>query len=1098
MCPINLYEVVDAPGSFILGMDTRFFDIYPNHPDNVICVDLDTNTLSWTLDRQFINLKMLPRKQFSILQTRLQKVETDLVKLVQFRQKYANKTLANEFEQKLKKEEHSLDMSIREAFLKFMASIMFNYKSFLKTVTRRPDIKALDRNLATYFDSEGFIRSKDASCQLFYRELSKTQLFYDCIMNFSFTTELEPALAGSLAFFSDLCSKVNPQTFKDDETRLFDLNETFNNQTIVILPPVFEINGSSEEITVDILNNNSDFVYDSSSNKFPRVKIELFVDAPISGSTQHLDNMSKSNSTNGINANDLIESEDKDSERKDSIQIMDSNKADSQSISSANNQLLNAVRKLNKIPNTPIGVRTRAEKMQEQKKIESKLALKLVGNHKQNEKTKNQVAKMKAFYFLSNAYSLWFIYLPEYLKACDSNAKNALNYAYQVLIQMQKHNLTQPDEICFRIMMQLCSVYKFPTLAVKILLHMRKYKIELNPITYSYYNKSIVEVDSWPSFQQDRWRRIRLCWMVICRFKQILVVKQKERLRQKKLARKSKKGRNSKEKKPKIKTNTSKIKEEKQVPKIIEILNVDADLDTKKAEPESAISPIDKPKSREKNFSSSDNDISSHLLSTSNKSNDLNRKHSIQELDKNQIEPAQDSPIRVNKTNNAELNFTPVAASDPLTAFSTPNVAGLSKNSEELDEVKKRLFFYEPFKANKQKQSDFIFNKNLNASDASSVNQNSTSDSNSNRFVKKASTSNHKNIYDSDQYESDEYDDSEDEEEEEDEEDYDYNEDEEEEEDEDISYDEEDEDEEEPDNNEEFYEPNKINGTTNKVLFGGSMYGSANDLNGRAPSIASDQVQARNVAEADSLSYTSRKDSSLEEKKSLKDNLISLTPFSSAKVTSLMSKMGKSIESSGSRIKVVGQFLNDKYQETKEVILSNTSQQELSSKFRSVSNYSFNTNYINGLVKSSTSSTGFGQKPPIGVNGKHTSSSDNIANGENSSTLNKLLSAVDLDAVPVDDSFKHLTLKWWGLDKIDEFDYNTSDSDYENSKQNTDMLIDIQMTSCNYCESCRTFLYDEEIMAGWTLNESDLNIKCAHCSSVMVPNLYIKIQVSIF
>jgi hypothetical protein len=107
---------------------------------------------------------MLPRKQFSLLQSRLQKVENDLVKLLQFRQKHATKSLANEFEPKIKKEEHSLDMAIREAFLKFMATIMYNYKNFLKTVTRRPDIKALDRNLATYFDSEGFIRSKDTSC----------------------------------------------------------------------------------------------------------------------------------------------------------------------------------------------------------------------------------------------------------------------------------------------------------------------------------------------------------------------------------------------------------------------------------------------------------------------------------------------------------------------------------------------------------------------------------------------------------------------------------------------------------------------------------------------------------------------------------------------------------------------------------------------------------------------------------------------------------------------------------------------------------------------------------------------------------------------
>jgi hypothetical protein len=38
-------------------------------------------------------------------------------------------------------------------------------------------------------------------------------------------------------------------------------------------------------------------------------------------------------------------------------------------------------------------------------------------------------------------------------------------------------------------MMKLCELYKFPTLAVKTFLHMRKYKIDITPITYSYYNR---------------------------------------------------------------------------------------------------------------------------------------------------------------------------------------------------------------------------------------------------------------------------------------------------------------------------------------------------------------------------------------------------------------------------------------------------------------------------------------------------------------------------------------------------------------------------------------------------------------------------------
>ena len=64
--------------------------------------------------------------------------------------------------------------------------------------------------------------------------------------------------------------------------------------------------------------------------------------------------------------------------------------------------------------------------------------------------------------------------------------------------------------------MQLCSLYKQPTLAVKTLLHMRKYKIDINNITYSYYNKAIIEGD-WPTC--DRWGKLRLLITIIKAFK---------------------------------------------------------------------------------------------------------------------------------------------------------------------------------------------------------------------------------------------------------------------------------------------------------------------------------------------------------------------------------------------------------------------------------------------------------------------------------------------------------------------------------------------------------------------------------------------------
>ena len=49
------------------------------------------------------------------------------------------------------------------------------------------------------------------------------------------------------------------------------------------------------------------------------------------------------------------------------------------------------------------------------------------------------------------------------------------------------------------------------------------------------------------------------------------------------------------------------------------------------------------------------------------------------------------------------------------------------------------------------------------------------------------------------------------------------------------------------------------------------------------------------------------------------------------------------------------------------------------------------------------------------------------------------------------------------------------------------------MTSCSQCKNCSSILYDEEIIAGWTADDSNLNTKCPFCGKPMVPLLTIKI-----
>ena len=44
LCPLSLAGVLNAPCPFIVGVDSRYFDLY-DPPADVVCVDLDTNTI---------------------------------------------------------------------------------------------------------------------------------------------------------------------------------------------------------------------------------------------------------------------------------------------------------------------------------------------------------------------------------------------------------------------------------------------------------------------------------------------------------------------------------------------------------------------------------------------------------------------------------------------------------------------------------------------------------------------------------------------------------------------------------------------------------------------------------------------------------------------------------------------------------------------------------------------------------------------------------------------------------------------------------------------------------------------------------------------
>ncbi|XP_074709192.1 DENN domain-containing protein 4B isoform X2 [Strix uralensis] len=138
------------------------------------------------------------------------------------------------------------------------------------------------------------------------------------------------------------------------------------------------------------------------------------------------------------------------------------------------------------------------------------------------------VPDMWAKCLLGHCYGLWFLYLPTHVRAAPAKLR-ALQLAYEVLRKMEAHKVVLPDEVCYRILMQLCGQYGEPVLSVRVLLEMKRAGIVPNTITYGYYNKAVLE-SKWPAGTQGgrlRWAKLRNVVLGAAQFRQPL--RQRER-----------------------------------------------------------------------------------------------------------------------------------------------------------------------------------------------------------------------------------------------------------------------------------------------------------------------------------------------------------------------------------------------------------------------------------------------------------------------------------------------------------------------------------------------------------------------------------------
>ncbi|XP_069026351.1 DENN domain-containing protein 4C isoform X1 [Embiotoca jacksoni] len=451
LCPLSLAGVLNAPCPFIVGVDSRYFDLYDPPPD-VVCVDLDTNTIYLSDEKRHSNWKNLPKKPCKSLMNSLSNLHHQLATVSgpQTAQEGSAVDMTPiEADFTWHKKKTALEMEIQETFLRFMASILKGYRSYLKPITQAPSEKATAAD--SLYDLQGFLKSRDRAHQKFYSQLTKTQIFIRFIEECTFVSDKDTGLA----FFDDCVEKLFPSDKVTDkgtkvegesseDTRLLELDESQKSEhTVFVMPP--------EPSADDGPDPAPRYTYKG----FPRLQVNLF---------------------------------DRPRELRPAI----STRAAGASPSSS-----------------PALLAKRT-------KQEIKLAYKMAKHFYSH-------PPLWARCLFSHCYSMWFICLPAAVVLAKSKSR-AMQQAYNVLLKMRTTEVEVLDEVCHRVMMQLCGIWGLPVVAVRVLVEMKKAGVHPNAITYGYYNKAVLE-SPWPSRNRSglfMWTKLRNVLRGVAQFKQAL------------------------------------------------------------------------------------------------------------------------------------------------------------------------------------------------------------------------------------------------------------------------------------------------------------------------------------------------------------------------------------------------------------------------------------------------------------------------------------------------------------------------------------------------------------------------------------------------
>lgn len=126
-----------------------------------------------------------------------------------------------------------------------------------------------------------------------------------------------------------------------------------------------------------------------------------------------------------------------------------------------------------------------------------------------------------AHHLLATCYSLYFLILPSILLQSPDDISDTLKASYDVLAKANKLHITC-DEVCYRVMMQLCGIHNLPILAVRLYYLMKRAGIQPNAVTYGFYNRCVLEAQ-WPSDtgtqSKLRWSRLKNVILAVAQFK---------------------------------------------------------------------------------------------------------------------------------------------------------------------------------------------------------------------------------------------------------------------------------------------------------------------------------------------------------------------------------------------------------------------------------------------------------------------------------------------------------------------------------------------------------------------------------------------------